>query len=166
MTSVTSPGRAIPLSDSVDRLLQGAEQRESWKTTNSLSGSHFERVVIDGVPLIVKYSSLDNDWIMRATGDLNSRQLTLLMSGVLDRLPASIDHTVVGCAPYTDDGGHRGAALLMRDVSDSLIPAGSERITMSQHRGFIQDMAAHARRVSGDSAMTRDCVRYHIATSS
>jgi hypothetical protein len=142
MTPDTSTRRTIPVSDSVDRLLQGAEQRESWKTTDSLSGSHFERVVIDGVPLIVKYSSLDNDWIMRATGDLNSRQLTLLMSGVLDTLPAFIDHTILGCAPYTDDGGHRGAALLMRDVSASLIPAGSEVITMHQHRGFIHDMAA------------------------
>jgi thiamine kinase-like enzyme len=30
----------------------------------------------------------------------------------------------------------------MRDVSASLIPAGSEVITMHQHRGFIHDMAA------------------------
>ena len=142
MTAIKASQRTITAAESVDSLLRGAEKREAWKTSDSLSGSGFERVVIDGIPLVVKYSSLDNDWIMRATGDLNSRQLTLLMSGVLDTLPTHIDHTIVGYAPFTDAGGHRGVALLMRDVSEALIPAGSARITMQQHRGFMSDMAA------------------------
>ncbi len=142
MTAVTASQRTIQVVGSVDSLLEGAQQREAWKTSDGLSGSAFERVVVDGIPLIVKYSSLDNDWIMRATGDLNSRQLTLLMSGLLDTLPACFDHTILGCAPFTDAGGHRGVALLMRDVSAALIPTGSERITMRQHRGFMKDMAA------------------------
>ena len=48
MTALTPLDRTIPLADSVDLLLQGCERREPWKTTDSLSGSHFERVVIDG----------------------------------------------------------------------------------------------------------------------
>ena len=58
--------------------------------------------MIDGVPLVVKYSSLENDWIMRATGDLGGRQLRLLTSPVLNTLPACIDHAIVGYAPFTD----------------------------------------------------------------
>ena len=141
MNALTQADGTIRIAESVDRLLQGCEHREAWKTADSLSGSRFERVVIDGVRLVVKYSSVDNDWIMRATGDLGSRQLTLLSSGVLASLPASIDHAIVGCAPITGDHGHRGIALLMRDVSDALISSGSEPISMRQHRGFIEDMA-------------------------
>jgi len=141
VTLMTPSAHAVAVFESVESLLEGAEQREGWKTADSLSGSRFERVVIDGVPLVVKYSSLENDWIMRATGDLGGRQLRLLTSPVLDTLPICIDHTIVSCAPFTDLGGSRGVALLMRDVSDALIPSGSEPIEMQQHRGFIQDMA-------------------------
>jgi hypothetical protein len=141
VTVVSTTGRTVAVHDTVESLLAGAEQREDWKTADSLSGSRFERVVIEGVPLVVKYSSLENDWIMRATGDLGGRQLRLLASPVLDTLPTCIDHTIVGCAPFTDPGGRRGVALLMRDASDALVPPGSEPIDMHQHRGFMQDMA-------------------------
>ena len=84
----TSSMRTIPVAESLDRLLERCEQREPWKTADSLSGSRFERVVIGGAPFVVKYISVDDDWIMRATGDLGWRQLTLLSSGVLASLPA------------------------------------------------------------------------------
>jgi hypothetical protein len=138
----TKSERAIPVAESLDELLEHCERREPWKTTDSLSGSRFERVVIDGVPFVLKYISVDDDWIMRATGDLGCRQLTLLSSGVLTALPASIDHAVVGYAPFTSNGGHRGVALQLRDVSAALVPSGSEPIAMQLHRGFIQDMAS------------------------
>jgi hypothetical protein len=132
----------IPIAESLDRLLEHAEAREPWKTEDSLSGSRFERVVIGGVPFVLKYISVDDDWIMRATGDLGWRQLTLLSSGVLTTLPPSIDHAIVGCAPFTSNGGRQGVALLMRDVSTSLVPSGSDPISMQLHRGFIEDMAS------------------------
>jgi hypothetical protein len=136
------PDGTVPIAESLDRLLEHCERRAPWKTTDSLSGSRFERVVIDGDPFVLKYISVDDDWIMRATGDLGRRQLTLLSSGVLSTLPRSIDHAIVGCAPFTSDGGHRGVALLMRDVTTSLVPAGSEPISMQLHRAFIEDMAS------------------------
>jgi hypothetical protein len=137
----TSSDRTIPIAESLDRLLEHCEQRAPWKTADSLSGSRFERVVIGGAPFVVKYISVDDDWIMRATGDLGWRQLTLLSSGVLSSLPPSIDHAIVGCAPFTSRGGHRGIALLMRDVSTALVPPGGDPISMQLHRGFIEDMA-------------------------
>jgi hypothetical protein len=142
VTALPATDRTIPVAESVERLLQGVDRREPWRTADSLSGSRFERVVVDGTPLVVKYISVDDDWIMRATGDLGWRQLTLLSSGVLAALPVSIDHAVVGCAPFTTRHGHRGVALLMRDVSAALVPSGSEPITQDLHRGFIADMAA------------------------
>jgi hypothetical protein len=139
VTTVVRANQAIPVAESLDQLLRGCEQREPWSTADSLSGSRFERVVIDGKPHVVKYISVDSDWIMRATGDLGRRQLTLLSSGVLAALPDSIDHAIVGCAPLTSDSG---VALLMRDVSDAMIPAGDKPIEARLHRGFINDMAA------------------------
>jgi Phosphotransferase enzyme family len=141
VNTVAHMGTTISIAESLDQLLKGCERREPWKTADSLSGSRFERVVMDGVPLVVKYSSVDDDWIMRATGDLGWRQLTLLSSGVLDALPASIDHGIVGCAPFTSEDGHHGVALLMRDVSATLVPFGSEPIALDLHRGFIERMA-------------------------
>ena len=142
MTALMPARGAIPVAESLDRLLEGCEQREPWKTADSLSGSRFERVVMDGVPLVVKYISVDDDWLMRASGDLGWRQLTLLSSAVLAALPASIDHAIVGCAPFTTRPGHQGLALLMRDVSDSLIPSGGDQIALDEHRGFIDAMAS------------------------
>jgi Phosphotransferase enzyme family len=126
---------------SVEQMLAGATHRETWKNSDSLSGSRLERAVIDGRRFVVKYVCVDDDWIMRATGDLHCRQLTLLTSGVLDRLPPVIDHAIVACAPYTSTSGHRCAALLMRDVSDAMVPAGGEPITLDAHRRFLEHMA-------------------------
>lgn len=139
MTALTPAGRTVPVAESVEMLLQGCERREPWRTADSLSGSRFERVIIDGAPHVVKYISVEDDWIMRATGDLGGRQLALLASRMLDALPDSIDHAIVGCAPLA---GKRGAALLMRDVSHAMVPSGSEPIALQLHRGFIEDMAA------------------------
>jgi hypothetical protein len=141
VNTVIGKDRTIAIAESVEQLLQGCEGREPWKNADSLSGSRLERVVMDGVPLVVKYSAVDDDWIMRASGDLHARQLTLLSSGVLDTLPASIDHGIVGCAPFTTSRGHRGVALLMRDLSDGFVPHGSAPIGVDLHRRFIHHMA-------------------------
>jgi hypothetical protein len=133
--------RRVRIEPSVDVLLQGASTREQWKTSDSLSGSRFERVSIDDEPYVVKYVCVDDDWIMRATGDLNCRQLTLFTSSALDKLPDAIDHTIAASAPYTSTLGHRSAALLMRDVSAGLVPAGDARIDLQLHRQFLQHMA-------------------------
>jgi aminoglycoside phosphotransferase (APT) family kinase protein len=133
--------RGVRIEASVERLLHGATSREDWKTTDSLSGSRLERVAMGRAAHVVKYVSVDDDWIMRATGDLHCRLLTLLASGVLETLPDAIDHTMVACAPYVSPRGHRSAALLMRDVSGDLVPAGSEAVDLELHRAFLAHMA-------------------------
>ncbi|MBW8827375.1 MAG: aminoglycoside phosphotransferase, partial [Acidobacteria bacterium] len=125
---------------SIDELLEGATERRPLKTSDSKSGASFERVVIDGRPHIVKYLHPDDDWIMRVSGDLVCRPAVVWSSGLLDHLPASIDHAMVGVA--TGLGRNQwGIALLMRDVSDWLVPEGDQPVSLEQHLAFIDHMA-------------------------
>jgi hypothetical protein len=133
--------RQVRAAASVEEMLAGATHREAWKNSDSLSGSRLERVTIAGEPRVVKYTCVDDDWIMRATGDLHCRQLTLFMSGVLDALPSAIDHAVIACAPFTSEHGHRGGAFLMRDISRYLVPPGDASISLPMHHQFLEHMA-------------------------
>jgi thiamine kinase-like enzyme len=127
---------------SLEALLATLESRRPFKTSDSLSGSRFEAVRSGGKPMILKYVCVDDDWIMRASGDLHCRQLTLFESGVLDRLPASIDHATVSVAPYVSETGHRGGAFLMNDVAARLVHPGSDVIDLETHLRFMDHMSA------------------------
>jgi hypothetical protein len=130
-----------PLASSVEELLVGATRREAMLTGDSKSGARFERVTIDGEPYIVKYLHVDNDWIMRSTGDLACRPVTVWQTGILDRLPSCIDHAVVGAATGLGRNGW-GAALLMRDMAPWLVPEGDGPVPLDQHLRFLEHMAA------------------------
>ena len=65
--------------------------------------------------------------------------------GLLDRLPAEIDHTIVDVAEDADDGGSRCC-------SATSAPAGAGRVSilpMAQHRRFLDHMATMHARVLG-----------------
>jgi hypothetical protein len=130
-----------PVASTVDELLAGAESRQPVQTGDSKSGARFERVVIDGQPHIVKYLHVDDDWIMRSSGDLGCRPLQVWRSGLLDQLPGCIDHAVVGAAAGLGRNGW-GAALLMRDVSPWLVAEGDGTVPLEQHLSFLDHMAA------------------------
>jgi Phosphotransferase enzyme family len=124
---------------SVAELLAGATSRGGMdKTVDSLSGSSFERAVIGGVRHVVKYVGHDTDWLARALGDRDCFVLTLWREGLLDALPPSIDHTIVGVARDGDTGR---VALLMRDVARWLVPPGSAPLTPDEHVRFLDHMA-------------------------
>jgi hypothetical protein len=127
---------AVP---TIAELLDGATDRQPMKTGDSLSSATFERVVVDGRRCVVKYLSVDTDWIMRASGDLGPRVLYCWYSGVLSGLPTVIDHVILGVG-Y--DRAVRTTALLMRDVSTELVPEGSTPLPFEQHRRFLDHMAA------------------------
>lgn len=113
------------------------------KNADSLSGSPFERVTIGGARHVLKHVGRDIDWIMRALGDgaggTPPWALSMWRSGLLDALPSDLDHTVVAMA-Y--DGSAGRCAILMHDVSGWLVPTGSSRIPLAQHRAFLDHMAA------------------------
>jgi Phosphotransferase enzyme family len=137
-----------PVASSVEELLAGATGRQPFATTDSKSGAPFERVLIDGEPHVVKYLHVDDDWIMRATGDVRCRPLLVWRSGLLDVVPPGIDHAVVGAAEGLGRNGW-GAALLMRDVSPYLVPPGDDPVPLEQHLTFLDHMAALAARFWG-----------------
>jgi len=128
---------------SLAELLAGADERVAMdKHVDSLSGSRFERVRIDGQPCVVKFLGDQHDWLARALGDVDCWALTMWRTGLLDALPACIDHTVLGAAREPDGT----VALLMHDVSPYLVPPGQERLPLAQHRRFLDHLAQlHAR---------------------
>ncbi len=132
---------AVRVFASLDDLLAEVSSREPFLTSDSKSGSRFERVRYQGEPMILKYVSVDDDWIMRGTGDVDCRAARFLSSPMAEQLPASIDHATVAVAPNVSRLGHRGAVLLLHDVATLLVPPGDVCIDLDQHSRFIDHMA-------------------------
>lgn len=126
---------------SLDELLACVDDRQPFLTSDSKSGNRFEAVRYEGERMILKFISVDDDWIMRATGDVDCRLLRLLASAIPARIPVSIDDAVVAAAPFMSQSGHRGAALLMHDVAAQLVRPGGEAIALDTHARFISHMA-------------------------
>jgi hypothetical protein len=126
---------------SLEELLHGATDRQALESSDSKSGAVMERVRIGGEPFVVKHLHVDDDWIQRCTGDLGCRPAVLWRAGVLEDLPACIDHATVAMATGLGRNGW-GAALLMRDVGPWLVPEGDDAIPLDQELRFLDHMAA------------------------
>jgi hypothetical protein len=100
-------------------------------TTNGLQTNNGK-----GPRYVIKRVSREWDWIMHASGDRYGRTTTLWQHGMLDRLPSEIEHTVVACA---EDGA--GRAILMRDVTETLLPNG-EPLSEEKNVLILDAMAA------------------------
>ena len=116
-------------------LLDRAE-RSPWVPDDTKSGARFERVTVDGERFVLKYQDPRDDWLLRATGDPGRAYVLLWESGLLDRLPAVLDHTVVAAAFDGTVG-----MVLLRDVSAALLD-GDAAFTAVQHARFMEHMAA------------------------
>ena len=145
-----NPGQP-PVAGSVAELVGGSGGRVPMKTSDSLSGSTFEWVVVDGERCLVKYLCLDQDWIARATGDLGVRQVELWRQGVFARLPAELDPALLGVAAWRSPSGRANAALLMRDVSAFLVPPGDDPVAEATHHQFLDHMALLHASMSGEN---------------
>ena len=130
-----------PVAGSIDELLAGATRREPWAPAASRSNTAFERVWVDGEPMLVKHLHLDDDFIGRTTGDIGCRPLRAWEAGLYDVAPDQIDHGVVGVAAGDGRNGW-GTALLMRDLSASLASTGDRPCTEDEHVAFLGAMAA------------------------
>jgi Phosphotransferase enzyme family len=133
---------------SVAELIDGARGRLPFRTSDAKSGSSFERVEIDGERFVLKVMHVDDDWLARSMGDVACRQVRVWAAGLLDALPPTIDHTVVGAAGGLGRNGW-GAALLMRDVGDRLVPAGHDPVPLDQHAAFLDHLAELSARFWG-----------------
>jgi hypothetical protein len=121
-------------------LLVDVVRREPLAAADGRSGSLLERAVLaDGETLVVKHVRDGGDWIMRASHD-HGRAAELWSSGVLARVPAVIDHAVLGAEQV--EGGW---VVIMRDVSAGLVPDHA-RLTRDDSRRVLEAAAAlHAR---------------------
>jgi hypothetical protein len=96
---------------------------------------------------VVKYVHPDLDFTMRVSGDIGCRPRRAWTEGLMDAVPEVIDHATLGAAPWGRHGW--GVALLMRDVSDELIPIGDAPVTTDQHLTLLDGIAALSARFWG-----------------
>jgi len=122
----------------VEELTFGATHREAFLTTDSKSGSSFERLVIDGEPRVLKHVHPDHDWTMRFCGDLGCPPVQVWAAGLMDVLPERIDHATIAVAGGLGRDG-RGGAILMRDVGADLVPAGDLPLSLAVHARYLDD---------------------------
>jgi len=146
--TTTVPVSPRPVLSSVEELLAGVTSREPFGTTDSKSGSAFERVVIDGEALIVKHVHIDDDWTMRFNGDIGCHPAQVWQAGLMDVLPERIDHGVLAVAAGLGRNSW-GAAILMRDLSDAMVPPGDDMLELDQHVQLIDDLATLSARMWG-----------------
>jgi Phosphotransferase enzyme family len=131
-------------------LLASATWREPVADAPGKSGAVLERLEIDGRPYVLKHLDLARDWTMRASGSLRGAPLELWERGILDRLPDCLNQPIVAVAREEgggpDEGGgpapSGGCAVLMHDVGRWLVPVSDDPISLSQHRQFLEHMAA------------------------
>jgi hypothetical protein len=124
-------------------LLAGAESRVVVDRSDGKSGSVFEQVTIDGRPHFAKTLGYRTDWIMRITGDRDLRTLKIWRAGIMRDAPPEIDHAVVGMA-VDGDAENEDAMLtiLMRDIGEHLFVEGDSTISLEDHLGLIDGLAA------------------------
>jgi hypothetical protein len=139
---------AHPVASSLEELIDGATGRRPFRTSDAKSGSSFERIEIDGERYVLKAMHVDDDWLARSMGDITCRQVRVWAAGLLEAYPSTIDHTVVGAASGLGRNGW-GAALLMRDVGDRLVPAGDQTVPLDQHANFLDHLAELSARFWG-----------------
>jgi len=128
------------IAPSVDDLLRDVERREPFANPDGRSAATFERVWLHGERHIVKYLHPDGDFTMRVSGDVRCRTVRAWAAGLLDSAPDLVDHAIVGAALGHGRNGW-GAALLMRDVSDELLPQGDLPIPPDDHAAFLDHVA-------------------------
>lgn len=129
-------------SASLDHLLSSTTSCSPLIQSDGKSGAKLERLEIGVESYVLKHLSLDEDWVMQVTGDRACRPIVVWESGLLERLPSSIDHAIVACARGDRPGTGR---VLMRDVGPYLVPEGDGLVSLEQHLRFLDHMAeAHA----------------------
>jgi hypothetical protein len=136
-------GTMRALSSSVEALLAPATSREPFANPDGRSGARFERVWIDGAPYIVKYVHVDDDYLLRASGDLICRTARAWAAGLLDAAPELVDHAIAGAALGHGRNGW-GAALLMQDVSAELFAGDGSVLPAGAHERFLDHVAGFA----------------------
>jgi hypothetical protein len=129
------------MAESMEELLARASSRTPLRGGDAKSGSEFEQLEIDGERYFLKRLSPASDWIMRVTNDHVHRPYLIWRAGIMDQAPECIDHTVVAME-MAGEGDDAVLSVLMHDVGPHLVPEGDAVVPDSQHRGFMEHLAA------------------------
>lgn len=121
-------------------------RRSALDTTEAFSGARLELLELpDGRRLVAKHLPADGDWLTRATGG-RDRARCLWETGVLHRVGAVSDHTVVGVQTVEDH-----SVILMRDASNELIPPRAP-VTRARSRLLLSKLAKMHEHFAGTRA--------------
>ncbi len=96
---------------------EGVSGAERDVAHNGYSGSRITSIEDAGTRWLLKRLRYADDWLMRVTNDVDGREASFAASSLLVRLPPAVTVATHGGARDGD-----GFALLMRDVSASLVP--------------------------------------------
>src|SRR4051794_39818098 len=118
-----------PVLASAAELLAGASD-PTLLDSNGKSGARLESVTIDGAPYVVKHLG-EGDWSTRAAGVPGGAVVELWQRGLLDRLPGCFNQPIVAVS------GGDVPALLMRDVSEWLVPDVETPVSAAQQAQFL-----------------------------
>ena len=124
----------------VSELLLRASSRRRVNPADGKSTSTLEKDTIDGQQYFLKRLSPATDWIMRVTGDHIHRAYRVWQAGIMDRIPACLDHAVVAME-IEGEGEDAVLSTLMRDIGEHLVPEGDSVVPGSQHAAFIDHLA-------------------------
>ena len=94
--------------------------------------------------LMMKHVHPTTDWVALFTDDRQRRAVKLWSEGVLDRMPAAVDPSVVACAEWTDGYGilmpHLGSEMLESHVPQPAWMDGAILAAMAaMHAAFWED---------------------------
>lgn len=104
------------MTDDVVRLLARVTASTPLTDHDGRSGADIERAVLDdGTGVVIKRARREDDLVMLASDDDAGREAVLWATGVLDRLPQSITHSVLA-AGWVDDE----LVTVMRDLGASM----------------------------------------------
>jgi hypothetical protein len=104
--------------------------------------------VIGGERHVLKFVHVDDDFTIRCLGDLTPRPLRVWQSGLMDLAPDLIVHGTVGGVGGLGRNGW-GAAILMRDLSEWLVPPGDAVLPLDAHLALIDHCAGMSARAWG-----------------
>jgi hypothetical protein len=121
-------------------------RRSALNTAEAFSGARLELLEFpDGRRLVAKHLPADGDWLTRATGG-RDRPRRLWETGVLDRVDAVSDHTVVAMQTVDDH-----TVVLMRDASNELLPP-RVTVTRATSKLLLSRLANMHEHLAGTSA--------------
>ncbi len=112
-------------------ILDGAVDRGAFAGEGGQTGASFERATLtDGSRVVIKHVTRD-DWMLVVSNG-ESYLNRLWRDGVFERMPSTIDHTMIAMEP-TD----AGFLLVMRDVSDVVLAEGRV-LSRAENRRVLQ----------------------------